>query len=106
MEGHNKLHRFHSDMAVESRTVIDIGTAVVGTMMIVAAVMASAIAVAVAVVAAVVAIVVVAAEVVVTAHAILAVVVTLYHHHPGMAVERRTDPSVEMAMAWMMMVMT
>jgi hypothetical protein len=81
-------------MAVESRTVIDIGTAVVGTMMIVAAVMAAAIAVAVAVVAAVVAIVVVAAEVVVTAHAILAVV------------ERRTDPSVEMAMAWMMMVMT
>ena len=101
MEGHNKLHRFHSDMAVESRTVIDIGTAVVGTMMIVAAVMASAIAVAVAVVA----IVVVAAAVVVTAHAIFAVVVTLYHHHPGRAVERRTDPSVEMAMAWMMMVM-
>ena len=103
MEGHNEHHRFHSDMAVESRTVIDIGTAVVGTMMIVAAVMASAIAVAVAVVAIVV---VAAAAVVVTAHAILAVVVTLYHHHPGRAVERRTDPSVEMAMAWMMMVMT
>jgi hypothetical protein len=98
VEGHNKHHRFHSDMAVESRTVIDIGTAVVGTMMIVAAVMAVAVAV--------VAIVVAAAAVDVTAHAILAVVVTLYHHHPGRAVEKRTDPSVEMAMAWMMMVMT
>jgi len=99
-EGHNK-HRFHSDMAVESQTVIDIGTAVVGKMMIVAAVMAAAIAVAV------VAIVVVAAVVVVeTALAILAVVVTLHHSHPDRAVERRRDPSVEMAMASMMMATT
>lgn len=75
-------------MAVESRSVIDIGTVVVGKMMIAAAVMAAAIAV--------------VAE---TALAILAVVVTLHHHHHlGRAVERRTDPSVEMAMAWMMIV--
>ena len=95
-EGHNK-HRFHSDMAVESQIVIDIGTAVVGKMMIVAAVMAAAIAVAV------VAFVVVVVE---TALAILAVVVTLHHSHPDRAVERRRDPSVEMAMASMMMATT
>ena len=82
-------------MAVESQTAIDIGTAVVGKMMIVAALMAAAIAVAV------VAIVVVV--VVETALAILAVVVTLHHSHPDRAVERRRDPSVEMAMASMMM---
>lgn len=58
---------------------------------------------AIAVVVAVVAIVAVAVVVVVMA---LAVVVTLHHHHLGRAVERRRDPSVEMAMAWMMMVMT
>jgi hypothetical protein len=89
-------------MAVESQIVIDIGTAVVGKMMIVAAVMAAAIAVAV------VAIVVVVVVVVVveTALAILAVVVTLHHSHPDRAVERRRDPSVEMAMASMMMATT
>jgi hypothetical protein len=95
-------------MAVESQTVIDIGTAVVGKTMIVAAVMAAAIAVAVvAIVVVVVVVVVVAAVVVVeTALAILAVVVTLHHSHPDRAVERRRDPSVEMAMASMMMATT
>ena len=83
-------------MAVESQIVIDIGTAVVGKMMIVA------------VVAIVVVVVVVDAVVVVveTALAILAVVVTLHHSHPDRAVERRRDPSVEMAMASMMMATT
>ena len=74
-------------MAVESQIVIDIGTAVVGKMMIVAAD----------------AVVVVVVE---TALAILAVVVTLHHSHPDRAVERRRDPSVEMAMASMMMATT
>ena len=91
-------------MAVESQIVIDIGTAVVGKIMIVAAVMAAAIAVAV--VAIVVVVVVDAVVVVETALAILAVVVTLHHSHPDRAVERRRDPSAEMAMASMMMATT
>ena len=87
VEGHK--YRLHSGMAAESRNVIDIGTAVAGTMMTVAAVMIAAIAV--------------VAAVVVTALAILAFAVVVTFHHRrrrlGRAVERRRNPSVEMAMA-------